>query len=187
MDPHSRASKENVGHVNEVPPQDTTHLIQRPCYQRGSPSQDPAGNRTTRRPLGLRKEMQTALVWAYFPFIRSGQNHLARHIERGKKTRRTEEEAGRQHQGMDTPRVRQVPEGSGKQRKIEETGCEIVCDALRTPAVKEYMKVKKNRYGPQTLLKCLRNNPLHDLSKLHAKKTLSSLSALSAGLVTQSG
>ena len=27
-----------------------------------------------------------------FPFIRSGQNHLVRHSERGKKTRQTEEE-----------------------------------------------------------------------------------------------
>ena len=27
-----------------------------------------------------------------FPFIRSGQNHLARHSERGKKTKQTEEE-----------------------------------------------------------------------------------------------
>ena len=49
------------------------------------------------------------------PFIRSGQNHLARHSERGKKTRQTEEEVGRQHQGMDRPGVRQVPEGSGEQ------------------------------------------------------------------------
>ena len=31
-----------------------------------------------------------------FLFIRSGQNHLARHSERGKKTRQTEEEVGRQ-------------------------------------------------------------------------------------------
>ena len=46
----------------EVLPQDTTHLIQRPCYQRGSPCQDPAGNRTTRRPPDHRKETQTALV-----------------------------------------------------------------------------------------------------------------------------
>ena len=36
--------------------------------------------------------------------------HLARHSERGK-TRQTEEEVGRQHQGMDRPGVRQVPEG----------------------------------------------------------------------------
>ena len=36
-----------------------------------------------------RKETQTAVVRSCFPFIRSGQNHLARHSERGKKTRRT--------------------------------------------------------------------------------------------------
>ena len=42
-------------------PQDTTHLIQRPCYQRGSPCQDPADNWTTRRP-DDRKETQTAVV-----------------------------------------------------------------------------------------------------------------------------
>ena len=58
-----------------------------------------------------------------FPFIRSGQNHLARHSERGKKIRQTEEEVGRQHQGMDRPGLRQVPEGSGEQGKMEETGC----------------------------------------------------------------
>ena len=32
-------------------------------------------------------------------------------------TRQTEEEVGRQHQGMDRPGVRQVPEGSGRQEK----------------------------------------------------------------------
>ena len=39
------------------------------------------------------------LQWHGLPFIMSGQNHLARHSERGKKTRQTEEEVGRQHQG----------------------------------------------------------------------------------------
>ena len=43
---------------------------------------------------------------------------------RGMKTRQREKEVGRQHQGMDRPGVRQVPEGSGEQRKMEETGCE---------------------------------------------------------------
>ena len=70
-----------------VLPQDTTHLIQRPRYQRGSSCQDPAGNRTTRRPPDDRKETQTAVVWSCLPFITSGQNHLARDSERGKKTR----------------------------------------------------------------------------------------------------
>ena len=36
-----------------------------------------------------RKETQTAVVLSGLPFIRSGQNHLARHSERGKKTRQT--------------------------------------------------------------------------------------------------
>ena len=82
MDPYSRAPKKNTSHGNEVLPQDTTHLIQRLCYQRGSLCQDPAGNRTTRGP-DDRKETQTAVVWSCLPLIRSGQNYLARHSERG--------------------------------------------------------------------------------------------------------
>ena len=76
------------------------------------------------------------VVWTCLPFIRSGQNHLARHSERGKKTKQTEKEVGRQHQGMDRPGVCQVPEGGGGQRKMEETGCEVICGAPTTPAVK---------------------------------------------------
>ena len=83
MDPHSRAPKKNTGHGNEVLPQDTKHIMQRPCYQQGSPCQDPAGNWTTQRPPDDHKETQTAVVWSCFPFIRSGQNHFARHSERG--------------------------------------------------------------------------------------------------------
>ena len=105
---------------------DTTHLIQRPCYQRGSLCQDPAGSRTTRRP-DHRKKTQTGVVRPSLPFIRSGQKRLTRNSERGKKTRQTVEEVGRQHQGMDRPGVRQVPEGSGEQGKLEETGSEIIC------------------------------------------------------------
>ena len=33
MDPYIRAPKKNTCHGNEALPQDTTHLIQRPCYQ----------------------------------------------------------------------------------------------------------------------------------------------------------
>ena len=65
-----------------------------------------------------------------------GQNHLARHSERRKKIRQTEEEEGRQHQGMDRPGVRQVPEGSGEKGKMEETGCEIICGAPTTLVIK---------------------------------------------------
>ena len=73
-----------------------------------------------------KRSMQTEVVWTCLPFIRSGQNHLARHRERGKKTRRTEEEVGKQHQGMDRLGVCQVPEGSGEQGKMEETGSVVV-------------------------------------------------------------
>ena len=107
----------NTNYGNEVLTQDTTHFIQRPCYQRGSLCQDPAGNQTTRRPPDRCKETETELAWTCLPFIRSGQNHLARHSDKGKKTRQTEEKVGRQHQGMDRPGVRQVPEGSGEQKK----------------------------------------------------------------------
>ena len=79
------------------------------------------------------------MVWSCFSFIRSGQNHLASHSKRAKKTRQAEEEVGRQHEGMDRPGVRQVPEGSGEQGKMEKTGCKIICGAPTTLAVKGLM------------------------------------------------
>ena len=81
------------------------------------PCQDPAGNRTTRRPPDHYKETQTAVEWSCILFSRSGQTHLARHSERVKKTRQTEEDVGRQHQGMDRPGVCQVSEGNAKNRE----------------------------------------------------------------------
>ena len=51
----------------------------------------------------------------------------------------TEEEVERQHQGMDRPGDRKVPEGSGEQGKMEITGCKIICGAPATLAVKRLM------------------------------------------------
>ena len=79
-----------------------------------SPCQGPAGNRTTRRPPDHCKETQTAVVWSCLSFIRSGENHLARHSEREKKTRQTEEEVGRQHQG----RCGKTTSGNGQAWRI---------------------------------------------------------------------
>ena len=42
-------------------------------------------------------------------------------------------EVGRQNQGMDKPGVCQVPEGSGEQRKMKETGCEVMSGTSATP------------------------------------------------------
>ena len=70
----------------------------------------------------------------------SHQSGLAKTILQGtvKGGRRQgrEEEVGRQHQGMDRPGVRQVPEGSGEQGKMEETGHETICGTSTTLAVK---------------------------------------------------
>ena len=55
------------------------------------------------------------VVRSCLTFIRSGQNHLARHGEREKMTKQTEEKIGRQHQRNDRPRVCQVPQGSKEQ------------------------------------------------------------------------
>ena len=86
--PSHQTPMKNTSHGNEVLPQDTTLFKQRPCYQRGSPCQGPAGSRTTRRPHD-RKETQTAVACSCLPFIRYGHNHFAWHSERGKKTRQT--------------------------------------------------------------------------------------------------
>ena len=50
-------------------------------------------------------------------------NHRGLHqgYQGRKKTRQTEEEVGRQHQGMDRPGVPQVQEGSEEKGKMEET------------------------------------------------------------------
>ena len=57
-------------------------------------------------------------------------------VKGGKKTEQKEEEVGRQYQGMERPEIRKVPEGSGEQGKMEETGCEVICSASTTLAVK---------------------------------------------------
>ena len=66
------------------------------------------------------------------------------HSERGKKTKQTKEEVGRQHQGMDRPGVRQIPESSGGQGKMEKIGCKIICGAPTTVVVKGLMMMMMN-------------------------------------------
>ena len=48
---------------------------------------------------------------------------------------------GRQHQGMDRSDVRQDPEGSGEQGKMQKTGRKIICGAPTTLAVKGSMMI----------------------------------------------
>ena len=121
MDLHSRAPKKNTSHGNEVLPQDTTHLIQRPCYQRRSPCQDPAGHWTTRRPPDDRKETQTAVVLSCLPFIRFSPNHLARHSERGRRQgrqRKRWEDNIREWTGLEFGKSQRAVDNREKWRKL---------------------------------------------------------------------
>ena len=56
-------------------------------------------------------------TWLVCGFVFSDAMSYFLQIVSCEKTRQTEEEVGRQHQRMDGPGVRQVPEGSGEQGK----------------------------------------------------------------------
>ena len=82
------------------------------------------------------------MVWLSLLFIRSGHNHLARHSERGKKTRQTEEEWEdnlREWTGLEFFKSQRAVENRGK--KMEETGCKITYGAPTTLAVKGYIMI----------------------------------------------
>ena len=64
-------------------------------------------------------------------------------VKGGRRQGRQKKEVGRP-QGMDRPGVRQVPEGSGEDRKAGEAGCEVICGSPTTPAVKVWVKRKVN-------------------------------------------
>ena len=116
----------NTNYGNEVLTQDTTHFIQRLCYHKKACAKIQQAIRPHQDLLTTVKRRK--LKWYGHVSHSSG---LAKTISQGtmkgrKKTRQTEEDLGRQHQGMDRPGVRQVPEGSGEQGKMEETGCEVI-------------------------------------------------------------
>ena len=61
------------------------------------------------------------MVWTCLPFIRSGQNHLARHSERGKKKRLTGEEVEdniRERSGLEFGKSQRVVKNREKWRKL---------------------------------------------------------------------
>ena len=58
------------------------------------------------------------MVWSCFPFIRSGQNHLAKHSERGKKKRKRWEDNIREWTGLEFGRSQMAVENREKWRKL---------------------------------------------------------------------
>ena len=69
--------------------------------------------------------MQTAVVWSYFLFIRSGQNHLAKHSERGKRW----EDNIREWTGIEFGKSQRAVENREKWRKL--VG-KVICGAPKT-------------------------------------------------------
>ena len=156
MDPYSRAPKKNTSHGNEVLPQDTTHLIQRPCYQRGSSCRDPTGNWTTEDLLTIVKRRK--LQWYGHVSCSSGpaKTILQRTVKGGRRVSwcfepsqpqritlglREEYKADRGRGGKTTSGNGQAwslasPRGQWKIGKMEKTGCKIICGAPTTLAVK---------------------------------------------------
>ena len=60
-------------------------------------------------------------IWSCLLFIWSGQNYLARHSERGKKTKQTEEEVGRhitESTGLEFDKSQRAMENREKWRKL---------------------------------------------------------------------
>ena len=105
---------------------------QRPYYQRRSPRQDSAGNRTTRRPPDPRKECSSMVlspvhqVWPK-PFCKA---QYKADTGRGEKT------TSGNGQALSSP----SPRGQWRTWKNGETACEIICGAPTTRAVKGLMR-----------------------------------------------
>ena len=140
-DPYSRAPKKNTNHGNEVLPQDTTHLAQRPCYQQGSPCQDPAGNWTARRPPDDHKETQTAVVSSCLLSSSLAkiilQDKVKGERKQGRQRKRWEDNI-REWTGLEFSKSQRAVEN---RQKMEKTGCKIICAAPATLAVKRLMMI----------------------------------------------
>ena len=80
--------------------------------------------------LTIRKETKPSVVWTCLPFIKPGQNHLAKHSEMEKTTRQTEEEVGRQHREIDRSGCSASPRG---QWNTEKNGGNWLCSYLWCP------------------------------------------------------
>ena len=121
LDPHSRAPKKNTSHGNQVLPQDTTHLIQKPCYQRECPCQNPAGNWTTQRPLTIVKRHKLQWYGHVSHSSRLAKTNLQGTVKGGKRQgrqRKRWEDNIREWTGLELCRSQRAVENRGKWRKL---------------------------------------------------------------------
>ena len=70
------------------------------------------------------------------PLARSSRNHLARHSERGEEDKEDRGRGGKTTSENGQAWTSASPRGQWKTGKMEETGCEVICGAPTTLAVK---------------------------------------------------
>ena len=81
------------------------------------------------------KEMHTEAVWTS-PIHQLWPKPSCKAQWKGEEDKADRGRGGKTTSGMERPGVCQVQEGSGEQRKLEESGCEVICGAPTTPADK---------------------------------------------------
>ena len=87
------------------------------------------------------------MIWTCLLFNRYGKNHIPRHNERGKTIRQTEEDMEdniRDWTGLEFGKSQRAVENRGK--NMEKTGCEVICVAATTIAVKGLMIIMMTSY-----------------------------------------
>ena len=91
------------------------HLLQRPCDEQGGSQQNSECIWSAWWSANHGKETETQMVWPHLKILWHGEDNSAGDSERSKEERKTEEEMGRSHQGMDGNGVWRFPRGSGRQ------------------------------------------------------------------------
>ena len=142
MDPHSRAPKKNTSHGNEVLPQDATHLVQK------------NNNKQTKKHVTdekVRAKIQQAIgQYEDLTIVKRHKLQWCGHVSRSSGLAKTilqgtvkgeESKADKGRDGKTTSGNGQAwsspsPSGQWRTGKMEETGCEIICGAPMTLAVK---------------------------------------------------
>ena len=142
MDPHSRAQKkntsQNTSHGNEVLPQDTTHLIQRSCYQRGSPCQDPTGKQAIAPHEDFLTIVKKRKLQWYGHVSRSSglAKIILQDIVKGGRRQGRQRKRLKTTSGNGQARSSPIPRGQWRLGKTEGSGCGIFCGVPTTLAVK---------------------------------------------------
>ena len=72
------------------------------------------------------------MVWPHLKILGHSKDNSAGDSERSKKEMKTEEEMGREHQGMDGNGVWRFPEGSKRQGRVEKYCYNVISGATTT-------------------------------------------------------